>query len=183
VRVDIPTERPWAPFRNLADFEYTETAVNGLLSKELIDKQLKGFNSAWAVGSHLSIRNSLDMEASLAKACEYIIKVSTSERACRLRLIFCQFKSETVSADYQGKSYKFDFEYRDPWEWILALIHDESLAPMCMWNSVKKFHCMGDKEERIYDEPNTGDTWWNVDVSISFVNTDMVLSECSSCCL
>lgn len=70
------TERPWAPFVNLADFEYTETAVNGLLSKKIVDRQLAGFNSTWAIGSHLSIRNSKDMEASLAMACNYIVKVS-----------------------------------------------------------------------------------------------------------
>ncbi len=70
-------ERPWAPFLTLADFEYTETAVNGLLSKKTVDKQLLGFNSKWAIGgSHLSIQTSKDMETALAMACEYIVKVS-----------------------------------------------------------------------------------------------------------
>lgn len=36
---------------------------------------------------------------------------------------------------------------------------------MAMWNAVRKYYCTGDVEERIYDEPNTADTWWNVDVS------------------
>ena len=36
---------------------------------------------------------------------------------------------------------------------------------MAMWNAVQKYYCAGDFEERIYDEPNTADTWWNVDVS------------------
>ncbi len=70
-------ERPWAPFLSLADFEYTETAVNGLLSKKIIDKQLAGFNSTWAIGSHLTIQNSKDMEDVLTMACDYIVKVST----------------------------------------------------------------------------------------------------------
>jgi Plavaka transposase len=46
-------------------------------------------------------------------------------------------------------------------------VQDESLAPTHMWNSVKKYYCCGDHEERIYDEPNTADTWWAVDVSSS----------------
>ena len=71
-----------------------------------------------------------------------------------------------MSVEFEGKVHEFDFEYRDPWEWILALIHDESLAPLCMWNSIKKFHCTTTKEERVIDEPNTGDAWWNIDVSI-----------------
>ena len=64
-----------------------------------------------------------------------------------------------------GQIQTFTFEYRDPWHWILSLVQDESLAPMNMWNSVKKYYCCGDHEERIYDEPNTADTWWDIDVS------------------
>jgi hypothetical protein len=48
---------------------------------------------------------------------------------------------------------------------MLSVVHDESLAPMAMWNAVRKYYCTGDLEERIYDEPNTADTWWDVDVS------------------
>lgn len=80
-------EHPWAPFHNLADFEYIETAVNGLLSKVLVDKQLAGFNSVWSIGSHLSVRNNKDMEASLAMACEYIIQVSKQILSSYMKLL------------------------------------------------------------------------------------------------
>ena len=33
-----------------------------------------------------------------------------------------------------------------------------------MWNAVQKYYCLGNFEERVYDKPNTADTWWN-DVS------------------
>jgi hypothetical protein len=33
-----------------------------------------------------------------------------------------------------------------------------------MWNSVKKYYCEGNFEEQLFDEPNTAETWWNVDV-------------------
>jgi hypothetical protein len=36
---------------------------------------------------------------------------------------------------------------------------------MAMWHAVRKYYCSGNFEEHIYDEPNTADTWWNVDVS------------------
>ncbi|KAF8804428.1 hypothetical protein BYT27DRAFT_7106461 [Phlegmacium glaucopus] len=145
-----PEPRPWAPFENLADFEYTETAVLGLLPKWIINKQLTGFNSNWADGSHLTIKNFTEMDKVLSKARKY----------------FVQFKQDTVTATYQGKVSEFTFEYRDPWEWILSVVQDESLAPMAMWNAVRKYYCKGDFEERLYDEPNTADTWWNVDVSL-----------------
>ncbi|KAH9955792.1 hypothetical protein BGW80DRAFT_1188200 [Lactifluus volemus] len=144
-----PSVRPWAPFKNLVDFEYAETATKGLLSKKLVNTQLARINSTWALGSFLSIKNHRDMERVLSKA----------------RTYFVQFKSGTITATYEDQPREITFEYRDPWKWILALIQDESLVPWNMWNAVKKFYCQGDHEERIYDEPNTADVWWEVDVS------------------
>jgi len=42
---------------------------------------------------------------------------------------------------------------------MLSVVQDESLVPMAMWNAVQKYYCKGDFEERLYDEPNTADTW------------------------
>lgn len=72
--------RPWAPFKNLADFEYTETAILGLLPKWIIDKQLGGINSNWAEGSRLTIKNSTEMEKILSNARQYFVQVSTRDK-------------------------------------------------------------------------------------------------------
>jgi hypothetical protein len=37
-----------------------------------------------------------------------------------------------------------------------------------MWNSVKQYYCEGSFEDRIFDEPNTAETWWDVDVCSYF---------------
>ncbi|KAF8149987.1 hypothetical protein B0H34DRAFT_825948 [Crassisporium funariophilum] len=144
-----PEPYPWAPFENLADFEYTETAILGLLPKWIVNKQLAGLNSTWAKESNLTIKNFTEMENVLSKARKY----------------FVQFKSDIVTATYLGKVNEFAFKYQDPWEWILSIIQDASLAPMAMWNAVRKYYCSGNFEEHIYDEPNTADTWWDIDVS------------------
>jgi hypothetical protein len=68
---------PWAPFQTLADFEYTETAIQDLLLKALINKQLVGINSRWAVGSRLLIKNYNKMEKTLAKAQKHTVQVCT----------------------------------------------------------------------------------------------------------
>lgn len=169
--------RPWAPFKNLADFEYTETAILGLLPKWIINKQLGGINDNWAEGSRLTIKNSTEMEKILSNARQYFVQVSTRDKlpsSSPISFSHWQFKSDVVMASYMGTAYSFIFEYRDPWEWILSVIQEESLAPMAMWNAVRKYYCSGDFEERIYDEPNTADTWWNVDVSL--------ISAAEPCC-
>jgi len=87
---------------------------------------------------------------------------------------------------YRGEHLEFEFEYRDPWEHILTLVHDSSLASVSSWNSIQKFYCYradsGEHvEERIIDEPNTADTWWEIDVSAgshpSYILTDSVLQS------
>ena len=51
--------------------------VKGLLSKDLVNKQLAGFNGKWAIGgSHLTLRTYKDMQDCLAKAREYGMQVS-----------------------------------------------------------------------------------------------------------
>ena len=64
---------------------------------------------------------------------------------------------------------EFGFQYHDPWEYILNLIHNKSLASVSCWNSVQKIYCCSqeDLEECIINEPNTANTWWEVDVSSS----------------
>jgi muconolactone delta-isomerase len=70
------------PFENLANFKYTETAVKGLLSKELVNMQLARINSTWAVRSLLSIENHRDMEKVLVKACKYFVQVHNCNFCC-----------------------------------------------------------------------------------------------------
>ena len=66
----------WAPFKNLADFEYAETAVLGLLPKWIVDKQLAGLNSNWAEKSHVTFKNFTEMEKALSSARKYFVQVS-----------------------------------------------------------------------------------------------------------
>src|SRR5215510_5754303 len=40
VSIYQPPLKPWAPFRTREDFEYAETAIKGLLSKETVNMQL-----------------------------------------------------------------------------------------------------------------------------------------------
>lgn len=59
---------PWLPFRTREDFEYTSTAVRGVLRSELVDEQLYGIHHGWAQNPKITLRNSADMKAALAAA-------------------------------------------------------------------------------------------------------------------
>ena len=75
-----PEPCPWAPFENIADFEYTETAILGLLPRWIINKQLAGLNSSWADRSRLTIKNFTEMDKVLSKARKYFVQVSKKQQ-------------------------------------------------------------------------------------------------------
>ncbi|KAF8214604.1 hypothetical protein K438DRAFT_1562992 [Mycena galopus ATCC 62051] len=149
LRGDEYGRAPWFPFRSRADFEATEISVKGLLSTYLTDNLLRGASSTWPSEgrSHVTLKDHAEMEAALASARKYGVK----------------FKAATISASYRGKKYDISFEYRDPWDWIVRLLEDETLGPHMMFNSVRKSYCEGTETEtfceRVIDEPNTADTW------------------------
>ncbi|KAJ7581540.1 hypothetical protein C8J56DRAFT_1057519 [Mycena floridula] len=147
--------KPWAPFRSLEDFEYMETAIQSLLSKSMVDIQLASIHGHWSKsGSTLTLKNHKDMEKSLAAARQYTI----------------QFKTTSVTASYKGKKYEHHFEYCDPWEVIVSLTTDHTLAKHCEWYSAQKILCHGglveEELDQLYDEPFTAHTWWDVDSSL-----------------
>ncbi|KAJ7599598.1 hypothetical protein C8J56DRAFT_1011188 [Mycena floridula] len=152
------SEQPWAPFRSMADFEFTESAIQGLLSKKLVDKMLTGIHGSWSAHkSTLSIHNHSEMEAVLVSARQY-------------------FKKAHIEVTYQGQPQSFDFSYRDPWEVMVALASDPSLAPHSTWHSARKFMCRGgviaEELERLFDEPFTGDEWWETDSALPDIKKD-----------
>ncbi|KAG2148877.1 hypothetical protein DEU56DRAFT_729847 [Suillus clintonianus] len=137
---------PWAPFRNLQDFEYTEIAVRSRLSKANIDAQLQGMHNGWAIGSRITLRNHKDMERVLMAARAYVV----------------QFQEGTVSAEYDEQTFTFKFPYRDPWEVYQSWITDPTLSQEINWYPVRKYLCEEGKDVAIYDDINTGTLWWEI---------------------
>ncbi|KAJ7114378.1 hypothetical protein C8R44DRAFT_630272 [Mycena epipterygia] len=145
---DSVSGMPWFPFRTRADFEAAEIVMAGGLNAQLTNKLLKGASGDWAKGRMVLWR-------------AYFILIFYT-LLLSFRKIF-QFKPASIFATYKNKEYEFKFEYRDPWEWIVDLLNDTTLAETSIYNSVQKYYCEGSRtvkhEERVIDEPNTADTW------------------------
>ena len=71
----MPIVKPWAPFRTLPDFEYTEIAVRGAFPASTVNLQLHGMQHGWAEKSNITLRNKADMDLSLQAARKYGIEV------------------------------------------------------------------------------------------------------------
>lgn len=83
---DIPADRPWAPFRCLADSTFAYRCVSRRMPNKDIDDDLKHMNGEWADNVHVTFRNHRDLEKSLDAAREGNVRVhwfhSRSEPLC-----------------------------------------------------------------------------------------------------
>ncbi|EGO29424.1 hypothetical protein SERLADRAFT_433403 [Serpula lacrymans var. lacrymans S7.9] len=142
ISLDTPT--------TYSTFNYAETAVKGLFSKDIINTQLRGIHGGWARETAITLQSHVDLEHSLKKA----------------RKLCPQFREGNVSAVYLGETFHFSFVYRDPWEVYCDWIMDASLSSMIFWYPCKKFFCRRNGrvtlKTRIYDEFSTGNRWWDI---------------------
>ncbi|THU98550.1 hypothetical protein K435DRAFT_818849 [Dendrothele bispora CBS 962.96] len=137
---------PWAPFRSLADFEFTEIAVRSNLPKQVVDSQLHLLHNSWTKHSEITLNNHSDMMAVLTSARD----LSTS------------FQTGSVTRTYRGKPYTFNFCFRDPWKWVISLATDPTLADLICWYPVRKYLHNGTNVMRLFDEPQTAERWWDI---------------------
>ncbi|KAJ7201091.1 hypothetical protein GGX14DRAFT_659051 [Mycena pura] len=140
-----PTAKPWAPFRTRADFGYAESVVLPNMPRKWVDAQLEGIGGDWSnARSNITFCNYDHMEKTLAAARKYAI---------------VQFQTGEVEADFQGKTYKYEFQYRDPWKWVVDLLSDPTLADDIHWFPEQNFLVENGVETRLYDEPYTANKW------------------------
>ncbi|KAJ6453504.1 hypothetical protein C8R45DRAFT_1192699 [Mycena sanguinolenta] len=163
---DSGGDRPWYPFRTRADFEAAEIAVTGGLNSRLTNNLFQGAGGHWTDGrSRITIRNSDHLQELLECARQDGVKVPSISLSicCFLLNVVQNIPVQTRFHLRHIQKYEFKFEYRDPWEWIINLLNDGTLADTAIYNSVWKYYCEGGRtvthEERVIDEPNTTDTW------------------------
>ncbi|THU83642.1 hypothetical protein K435DRAFT_689141, partial [Dendrothele bispora CBS 962.96] len=141
---------PWAPFRSLADFEYTEIAIRSNMAKQTVDSQLHLLHTSWAKRSKITLSGYSDMMNVLSSAQDFCVN----------------FQKGSLTRTYRGKAYTFEFCFRDPWKWVVSLVTDPTLASSICWYPVRKYLHSGTSVQRLFDEPQTAEMWWNIQDSI-----------------
>ncbi|KAK6988491.1 hypothetical protein R3P38DRAFT_2365509, partial [Favolaschia claudopus] len=151
-----PDARPWAPFRSFADYKFATRCVKRRMTNQEIDEDLDDLHDGvFSSDCKVTFQTHRDVEKSLAAA----------------RITNISFHSETLVVDYDGptlgKRYEVQVEFRDPWELTKWWACDASLVHVSTWHSQKKYLCAKgeiDLTNPLYNEPWTGETWWEVDV-------------------
>ncbi|KAK6988973.1 hypothetical protein R3P38DRAFT_3331734 [Favolaschia claudopus] len=146
-----PSETP----NIFADYRFASRCVKRRMTNKEINEDLDSLhNGVYSSDCKVSFYTHRDVEKSLAAA----------------RITNVSFHSETLVIDFDGptlgKRYEVQVEFRDPWELMKRWACDESLVGVSTWHSQRKYLCMDgaiDLANPLYDEPWTGETWWEVD--------------------
>ncbi|KIJ30554.1 hypothetical protein M422DRAFT_267894 [Sphaerobolus stellatus SS14] len=145
-----PPQKPWAPFRTRADFEFTEQVVTKCIRKDTVDILLMGFHGRWAQSTTITLRDYQAVLISLEAARKFGVP----------------FWDGNVEHTFQSHTYTFEFKFRDTWEWILELVCDPTLSEQIMWYPVQRSFNNCFRIVRLYDELNSGEAWWEIQSSL-----------------
>lgn len=71
---------------------------------------------------------------------------------------------------YKREPRTYEVHLRPIWSWVVDLLNNPVLAPYFVWDAEHVYKHNGSEFERFYDEPWTGDRWWDVQVGfIKFI--------------
>ncbi|KIJ14120.1 hypothetical protein PAXINDRAFT_163495 [Paxillus involutus ATCC 200175] len=79
------------------------------------------------------------------------------------------FSKHVVSVQYKKEPVECDVHTWPIWEWALDLLANPELGPHFVWDAERVYKHNGTEYERFYNEPWTGDRWWDIQNAVPFV--------------
>ncbi|KAH9066101.1 hypothetical protein EDB83DRAFT_2506347 [Lactarius deliciosus] len=142
---------PWAPFFGTReDFVLSEILLESGLSNNLSKKLLELFRLCKTGKGEVTV--------------EHLAEFQTAWEHASLKLT--PFELSTVSVPYKSKNLEFDVHYRPLWDWAKDLIQSSQLAKHFHWDAERIFRCTGDESVRVFNEPWSGDAFWDAQSQI-----------------
>ncbi|KAI6156008.1 hypothetical protein BKA82DRAFT_3967167 [Pisolithus tinctorius] len=141
---------PWSPFRTLGDFEFAEIALASLLNQQQVNALLDLFARVTQGAVQVTLKN----DAELRKVCD----------AAAMELT--PFSRVEVKVPYKKEECTFEAHIRPLWEWALDILENPFLGPHFTWDAQRLYRHNSVEYERFYDEPWTGDYWWDIQSSL-----------------
>ncbi|KAI5987144.1 hypothetical protein F5J12DRAFT_916092 [Pisolithus orientalis] len=141
-----PDCEPWRPFASEGDYIFASIAVEAGLSSNQVDSLLKLVHCI----SQGTASVMLHKDAGLCTALDRV--------AAQLTL-FSKFE---ITMPYKGNDVTFPIHICPLGDWALDLLQNSSLVPHFVWDAQWLFKHDGERYERFYTEPWTGNHWWDI---------------------
>ncbi|KIN97214.1 hypothetical protein M404DRAFT_32556 [Pisolithus tinctorius Marx 270] len=149
---------PWSPFRTLGDFEFAEIALASLLNQQQVNALLNLFARVTQGAVQVTLKN----DAELRKVCD----------AAAMELT--PFSRVEVKVPYKKEECTFEAHIRPLWEWALDILENPFLGLHFTWDAQRLYRHDGVEYEHFYDEPWTGDYWWDIQSSLPDIKNAML---------
>lgn len=81
-------DKPWAPFKTLADFEFTRGMVRQGVNQNFVELLLEGLNGRWCQNSKLSFCSYKDYTHALEMARRTVVQVSVHRGIASILIIY-----------------------------------------------------------------------------------------------
>ncbi|KAI6141448.1 hypothetical protein BKA82DRAFT_4018741 [Pisolithus tinctorius] len=108
-----------------------------------------------------SLLNQQQNDAKLHKACDAAVMELTL------------FSRVEVRVPYKNEECMFEAHIRPLWEWALDILENPFLGLHFTWDAQRLYRHNGIEYERFYDEPWTGDYWWDIQSSLPDIKNAM----------
>ncbi|KAH8984062.1 hypothetical protein EDB86DRAFT_3066194 [Lactarius hatsudake] len=142
---------PWTPFfRTHEDFMLSKILLESGLSNNLSEKLLELFRLCKTGKGEVTV--------------ERLSEFQTAWEHASLKLT--PFEVSTVFVPHKGKNFEFNVHHRPLWDWAKDMIQSPQLAPHFHWDAERIFRCTGDSSVRVFNEPWSGDAFWDVQSQI-----------------
>ncbi|KAI6140728.1 hypothetical protein BKA82DRAFT_4331818 [Pisolithus tinctorius] len=138
---------PWSPFRTLGDFEFAEIALASLLNQQQVNALLNLFARVTQGAVQVTLKNDAELR---------------------------KFSRVEVKVPYKKEECTFEAHIRPLWEWALDILENPFLGLHFTWDAQRLYRHDGVEYEHFYDEPWTGDYWWDIQSSLPDIKNAML---------
>ncbi|KAK7677045.1 hypothetical protein QCA50_020010 [Cerrena zonata] len=141
------------PFRTCGDFEFADLALGASLNNSQIDAFLKLLHDVKLGLCDITLKDHADLS-----------NTYTWEQAANLKTYWIK---KDISPKYTNTDVRtYEVWHRPIWEWTLDLLSDPILKPQFVWDAQRLYKYNQDHWTRFYDEPWTGDRWWEIQTAL-----------------
>ncbi|KAI5988304.1 hypothetical protein F5J12DRAFT_786878 [Pisolithus orientalis] len=148
---------PWSPFHMLGDFKFAEITLTSLLNQQQVNALLDLFAHVTQGAIQVMLKN----DAKLHKACDAAVMELTL------------FSRVEVKVPYKKEECMFEAHIHPLWEWALDILENPFLSPHFTWDAQQLYRHNGIEYEHFYNEPWTGDYWWDIQLSLPDIKNAM----------
>ncbi|KAF9011393.1 hypothetical protein BDQ17DRAFT_1420766 [Cyathus striatus] len=135
--------KPWHPFRTAKDLEFAEMCTRLNFSKNTSQEWLDFLKGLNPPNSDVTFSSSSEMNKLIESAAMSSTGFHTNQ-----------------------KNYEYEVLRRPVWDWVKEVISHSVISRIFTWHAERRYHILGDKKVRFWNEPWTGNKFWKLQDSL-----------------